>query len=124
MSQNFYIILHLTALTALVFSLGALWGLYAHENYNKKIKRLLLAVHGIAMFFIFFAGFGLIAKTNINWPWPLWIYKKLLIWLVLGVMPLLLKRSGQNFPSSKKHFLSLLLTFAFVFTAVLFIQFK
>ena len=119
MSYNFYSILHFTSLTALSLILGALWGLYTQENFNKKIKTILLALHGITMFLIFLAGFGLIAKIKLDWPWPFWIYFKLIIWLALGFMPLIIKKSGQKFHSSKKHFLSLFLTFAILFTAIL-----
>lgn len=109
---------------ALSLTLGALWGLYAHENYNKQLKSLLLAVHGILMFLIFLAGFGLIAKINLSWPWPFWIYVKLAIWLFLGFWPVVIQKSGQTFHSSKKHFLSLLTAFLLVFIAVLFIKLK
>ena len=124
MSYNFYSILHFTSLTALSLTLGALWGLYTHENYNKKIKTLLLAFHGIIMFLIFLAGFGLIAKIKLSWPWPSWIYAKLIIWLFLGAMPFFIKKSGQKFHSSKKHFLSLLLSFALAFTAILLVKLR
>ena len=124
MSYNFYNILHLISLMALVLSLGALWGLYTYENHNKKFKKLLLICHGIAMFLIFLAGFGLIAKIKLASPWPFWIYAKLIIWLFLGAMPFFIKKSGQKFHSSKKHFLSLLLSFALVFIAILFVKLK
>ena len=124
MSYNFYSILHFTSLTALCLILGALWGLYNHENYNTKNRTLLLALHGVIMFFIFLAGFGLIAKIKISWPWPFWIYAKLIVWLFLGVMPFFIKKSGRKFHSSKKHFLSLLLPFALIFIAILFVKLK
>ncbi|MDE0092692.1 MAG: hypothetical protein OXN83_05365 [Oligoflexia bacterium] len=121
MSYNFYSILHLTSLIALSFTLGALWGLYTHKHYNKKIRTLLLALHGVIMFLIFLAGFGLIAKIKLSWPWPFWIYTKLIIWLCLGAMPFFIKKSGQ-LKSPKKHFLTLLLSFTLIFLAVLFVK--
>ena len=124
MNYNFYSILHFSSLMALSLTLGALWGLYSQENYNKKIKTLLLALHGIIIFLIFLAGFGLIAKIKLSWPWPFWIYIKLIMWLFLGAMPFVIKKSGQKFQSSKKHLLSLLLSFALVFTALLFVKLK
>ena len=124
MSYNFYSILHFTSLTALSLILGALWGLYSHENYNQKIRSLLLAFHGVIMFLIFLAGFGLIAKIKIAWPWPFWIYVKLIMWLLLGAMPFFIKKSGQKFHSSKKHFLSLLISLTLLFIAILFVKLK
>ena len=124
MSYNFYSILHFSSITALSLILGALWGLYLYEDYNKKARSLLLVFHGILMFLIFLAGFGLIAKIKLAWPWPLWIYVKLILWLFLAVMPFVLKKSGQKFHSSSKHFLSLALSFIFIFMAILFIKLK
>ena len=122
MSYNFYSILHFSSITALSLILGALWGLYFYKDYNKKIRSLLLALHGVVMFLIFLAGFGLIAKIKMAWPWPFWIYVKLIIWLFLGALPFILKKSGQKFHSSAKHFLSLALSFIFIFIAILFVK--
>ena len=124
MSYNFYNILHLSSLMALVLILGALWGLYTHENYNKKMRKLLLALHGLFMFLIFLAGFGLIAKIKLASPWPFWIYIKIMIWVFLGAMPFVIKKSAQKFQNSKKHFLSLLFCFALIFIALLFVKLK
>ena len=123
MSYNFYSILHFTSLIALSLTLGALWGLYTHKSYNEKIRTFLLSLHGLIMFLIFLAGFGLIAKIKLDWPWPVWIYFKLIIWLFLGAMPFIIKKSSQKLHSSKK-LLSLLLTFTLVFIAILFVKLK
>ncbi|MCY4321291.1 MAG: hypothetical protein OXC37_02655 [Bdellovibrionaceae bacterium] len=124
MSYNFYSILHFSSITALSLILGALWTLYIYKDYNKKTRRLLLSFHGITMFLIFLAGFGLIAKLKIAWPWPFWIYAKLILWLFLAITPIFLKKSGQKFRSSSRHFLSLALIFILIFLAILFVKFK
>ena len=108
---------------ALSLTLGALWGLYTHENYNKKIRTFLLAFHGLIMFLILLAGFGLIAKIKLNGAWPAWIYFKIIIWLFLGAMPFIIKKLSQKLQASHK-FLSLLLTFIFIFVAILFVKLK
>ena len=123
MSYNFYNILHITSILALSLTLGALWGLYTHENHSEKIRAFLLALHGLIMFLIFLAGFGLIAKIKLDWPWPAWIYFKLIIWLFLGAMPFIIKKSSQKFHSYQK-LLSLLLTFILIFIAILFVKLK
>ena len=93
MSYTFYKILHLTSLFVACLSLGGLWLFYRGEwSGGKKAGRFLLNLHGISLFVAFVAGFGLIAKLQIASPWPLWIYMKLLLWLVLGAAPFFLRR--------------------------------
>lgn len=129
MSYTFYSSLHLISLLSLALILGALWGLYTHPNYNPKIRSLLLSLHGGLMFFILLAGFGLMAKIKVEFPWPLWIYIKLLVWFVLGAFPFLLKKTGQKFSSESKahklyHKLSLALLFCLLLIAVLSLKLK
>ena len=125
MSYTFYSSFHLISLLSLTLILGSLWGLYTHPNYNPKIRSLLLSLHGLIMFFILLAGFGLIAKIQLDFPWPLWIYLKLIIWFALGASPFLIKKSGQKI-SSKPHYhkLSLALIFCFLLIAVLSVKLK
>ena len=124
MSPLFYSILHLSSLLALGIVLGALWGIYTHKDRPIKIRSLLLTLHGLIMFFILLAGFALIAKTDLSFPWPFWIYVKLLIWLLLGLAPLFIKKSGDIFLSSRKHFFVLFLFFSLMVLAVLLVRLK
>ena len=125
MSASFYSSLHLISLLSLALVLGSLWGLYTHSDYNPKIRSLLLSLHGIIMFFILLAGFGLIAKLQVSFPWPFWIYIKLLIWFLLGAFPFLIKKSGQKMVSTPKyHYLSFILLFCFILIAVLAVKLK
>ncbi len=110
MSYSFYNILHLGSLFALCLVLGALWGLYTTPSPDKKLRSLLLGLHGLLMFFIFLAGFGLIAKIKVPFPWPFWIYIKLAIWLLLGASPFLIKRAKQS-TYQKFHLLTLFILF-------------
>ena len=122
MSYNFYGILHLGSLFALSLILGGLWGLYAKPSPDKKLRSLLLGFHGLIMFFIFLAGFGLMAKIKLPFPWPFWIYGKLAIWLLLGAMPFFIKKASQRLRDSKLYFFVLLFPFALLFTALLFVH--
>ena len=92
MSYIFYKSLHLGALFLLFFSLGGLWLFYFRE-VGDGFKRQLLILHGISWFVVIFAGFGLIARLGIAFPWPLWIYIKLFIGILLGLAPLLFRKA-------------------------------
>ena len=47
-------------------------------------------LHGIGLLVILVAGFGMIAK--LHYGFPLWVILKLVIWLVLGALPVLVKK--------------------------------
>ena len=125
MSYTFYSFLHLISLLGLGLILGALWGLYTNENYNRKIRSILLSLHGLVMFFILLAGFGLIAKIKLDFPWPLWIYVKLALWFILGALPFLIKKSGKRFSSSPNLYGAVLLFVFLLFViGVFFVKLK
>ena len=107
MSYSFYKILHLISLFVACLSLGGLWFFYATE-WNSKIKgrKLLLNIHGISLFIVFVAGFGLIAKLQIPSPWPFWLYMKLLFWLFLGAAPFFLRRGISEPHKNRKALLA------------------
>ena len=100
MSYAVYKSLHLGSLFLLFFSLGGLWLLYSVERVGAGFKKPLFILHGISWFVVVVAGFGLIARLGTAFPWPLWIYIKLLIGILLGFAPLLfqktIKKSGQK----------------------------
>jgi len=56
------------------------------------------------MFLILLAGFGMLARLGISGSWPLWIWIKIGIWLLLGALPVLLRRSDK--PSSALLYLA------------------
>ena len=99
MSYIFYKSLHLGSLFLLFFSLGGLW-LFYFRKMGSVFKRQLLILHGISWFLVIIAGFGLIARSGIAFPWPLWIYIKLFIGVLFGLAPLLfrkvIKGTGQK----------------------------
>ena len=121
MSYNFYSLFHLGSILALSLLLGGLWGLSASPSINKKLKSFLLGGHGLLMFFIFFAGFGLIAKIQLDFPWPLWIYGKMIIWLLLALSPFFIRKASQK---SQLSYLTLLFIFVLMFSALLIVRLK
>ncbi|MEE2657395.1 MAG: hypothetical protein VX733_02750 [Candidatus Latescibacterota bacterium] len=92
MSLLFYLWLHLAGVGLVLIALGGLARLPDHSGKGLEIA------HGVGMLIAFVSGFGLIAKSGIEWPWPGWIYGKLLIWLVLGASSTVLKKLPQLSP--------------------------
>ena len=79
-----YKLLHLAGVMAVFMGLGI--SLLPETAFRKQGGLL----HGIGLLVILVAGFGLIAK--LKYGFPLWVILKLVIWLALGVLPVLGKK--------------------------------
>ena len=88
LTEDTYRVLHVTGLMMLFFGLGAI----LLAKGGERAPRGAMALHGIGLIVILVAGFGLVAKRGYTWPWPWWLFGKLGIWLLLGAMPVLVKR--------------------------------
>lgn len=84
MSLQVYHLLHLIGLILVFVGFG---GLLSSEGAKKAMKW-----HGIGLVISFVSGFGMLAKLGISWPWPVWVWIKFALWLVLGFLPVLAKR--------------------------------
>ena len=90
MPHSFYLLMHMSGLVLLTLSLG---GLLMHRQMGAGDRpRILSVFHGVGLLLILVAGFGMLARLGINWPWPGWMYVKLVLFLVLGGFPALTKR--------------------------------
>jgi hypothetical protein len=93
MSYEFYKVLHLLGMFLLFLSLGGI-SLFTINGGTKltNLWRAKVAItHGIATLLVLVGGFGLLA-TKYPSPWPMWVYPKILIWLVFaGVLALAYK---------------------------------
>ena len=58
---------------------------------EQKVRKLVLAGHGIGLFVILFAGFGLLAKIG-AWV-DTWVLGKLVIWFLLGAAPFVIRKA-------------------------------
>lgn len=99
MSYEFYKVVHLFGILLLFASLGgaamlALRGGSAEQT--APLRKLLGATHGVALLVIFVAGFGLMARLGMmSSAWPLWIYVKVGVWVVLGGSIALVRRRPE-----------------------------
>lgn len=67
------------------FSLG---GVVMHVinggSRDYSFRKVASIVHGIGMVLVLVAGFGMLARLNIHWPWPGWVFAKVILWLIFG----------------------------------------
>ena len=89
MSYETYKIIHFFSIIALFLSIGALMT----YSGNKKQKKWIMSLHGLATLSLLVSGFGLIARLKMS-SFPLWLNLKLCIWLILSVLiPVLVSRN-------------------------------
>lgn len=87
-----YKTIHFLGIFLLATSLSALWGFSAAGG---RPQRWLGACHGTGLALALLGGFGMLARLNIHWPWPSWIWGKFLIWIFLGGAIALAKRQPK-----------------------------
>ncbi|MGZ3691467.1 MAG: hypothetical protein ACXVAX_08185 [Pseudobdellovibrio sp.] len=96
MSYEFYKMLHITGIVLLFSGLTALLTMKATgvplEGPSRKFAFL---SHGLGLFLILLAGFGMMARLGMMGAMPNWIYVKIAIWLYFGAAIALVKRKGQ-----------------------------
>ncbi len=61
-------------------------------------RKWVAITHGIGLLIVLVAGFGLLARLGISHggDWPIWVWMKLGIWLVLGAMTALIGRNPRH----------------------------
>lgn len=93
---EFYKVMHLLGLilafTGLVGVFMARW----NSAELKKSVRLTGAIaHGIGLLFLLISGFGLAARLGMFGALPGWVYAKLGIWLIVGLLMIFAKRKSD-----------------------------
>jgi len=83
MDYTTYKIIHLTGIAALAIGVG---GMMAGGNQRK----LFSIVQGIALLVMLVSGFGLLAKLKLGFPH--FAIAKTVLWVVIGAMPVVLRK--------------------------------
>jgi hypothetical protein len=83
MDYSTYKIIHLTGIAALALGVG---GMLAGGSHRKTFSIL----QGIGLLVMLVSGFGLLAKLHLGFPH--FAIAKTALWLVIGVMPVVLRR--------------------------------
>jgi hypothetical protein len=92
-SYHAYKFLHIAGVFLVLLSAG---GLIVGKNLavfsSSPWRKNLAIANGIGLFLILVAGFGLLARLGVHWPWPFWIVAKLFIWIGFGALAALINR--------------------------------
>lgn len=83
MDSTTYKIIHLVGISALALGIG---GMMANGS-NRKIFSIL---QGIGLLVMLVSGFGLLAKLHLGYPH--FAIVKTVLWLVIGVLPLIVRK--------------------------------
>lgn len=93
MSYTIYKWLHLSSLLIMLFTTGLLMSSALGQSFTEKVRKNLSKIHGLSIFFVLFAGFGLLARVSIEHPFSQgWFLFKLFAWLMFGMLPLFMKK--------------------------------
>lgn len=114
---EFYQFLHFVSLFALLMVFGAAWAsLSLPEAVMSSWRKRLAMIHGISLFVLFVAGFGMITRLRIPMAEaPLWVWLKIVAWVMLGLALPLIKRRKLN---GARLFAFVGFWFVFAFAAV------
>lgn len=98
MSYTFYKLLHLAAIVTLFTSIGSIFTIYfSQQNTQTAFKKWMSMLHGLSLLVLFVSGFGLLAKASLmDSGIPSWIWIKLSIWFVLGMLPVVFKKMTKK----------------------------
>lgn len=97
LNYEIYKLFHLFGIIMLFVSVGGvmLYALNGGTKTDNTWRKTAAITHGFGLVFILVAGFGLLARVGISWPWPGWVFVKLIIWLVLGGVTGLIYKLGR-----------------------------
>ncbi len=94
MSALVYKVLHFSGVLLAVTALGgATLRAAAGTRADAPGRKLTMASHGVALLVILISGFGMLAK--LGYGFPVWVWLKIVIWLVIGAAITLIRRLPQ-----------------------------
>lgn len=99
MSYTAYKIIHLIGIAGLALGLG---GMLA----GAASRRAFAILQGLSLLVMLVSGFGLLARLHLGFPHFAMV--KILLWVVLGVMPVILRRARASVPAGITIYLVLI----------------
>lgn len=82
MSYVFYKNIHYLGIFMMLVAYGSL---LSRLDGHSPMRRLAAMTHGLGAMISLIAGFGMLAKLGIHWPFPGWVVGKAVIWIALAV---------------------------------------
>ncbi len=96
MPYEFYKTLHIFGLLLTFSGLAGLISLSLNKSAITPTTRKFLAIiHGVGLLILIVAGFGLAARLKLMGTFPLWIWLKVAIWILIGGISAVIKRKPQ-----------------------------
>lgn len=98
LAYEVYKIAHLVGIFMIMISLGGVtaYAINGGDKASNTFRQGLGITHGIGLAIVLVAGFGLLARLHISWPWPGWVFVKLIIWLIFGALSAVAYRMGNK----------------------------
>ncbi len=90
MPYETYKLLHVVGLLLLFLGVGGL--LLGAGSGGDRAPRSSAILHAAGLLVMLVAGFGMMARLGVQWPWPGWLIAKLGVWLTIGALPVLVRR--------------------------------
>lgn len=96
MSYEVYKITHLIGIFMVMIALGGVttYAINGGDKSSNRFRKALGITHGVGLVLALVAGFGLLARLQIGWPG--WVFGKLIIWVILGVLSAVAYRLGTR----------------------------
>ena len=98
MDMSIYRILHIIGILLLFQSLGAYLfnAMTDRASGDKSALKMVTRLHGLGLLLIAISGFGMLAKLQLFWPLPGWIWIMLIVWVLSGVSVFLVKKNPAS----------------------------
>lgn len=85
MSLLTYKMLHILGLAYLLAALGAItFHAAGGGNRDAPGRKMAGRLHGVSLVVMLVSGFGMLARLGVSGGFPLWVWGKLVLWLVMG----------------------------------------
>ena len=94
LALSFYKVLHLFGIMLMLSALGA--AIAGAGEASPRLKKLAGIAHGVALLIVLVGGFGMLARLGMGSGWPLWVWLKLVIWLIFGAATVFVRKAGEK----------------------------
>jgi hypothetical protein len=91
-SLHAYKVIHLLGVFLLFAGLGGYCALAIAGQGSAMARKVSAMAHGGALALVLVAGFGQLAHLGLFASWPLWVWLKLAIWILLGGVVVAIRR--------------------------------
>ncbi len=86
MALLIYKIIHLTGIAMTLMALGGamVYTIAGGRKADLRWRKPVAITHGVGLFLALLGGFGMLARMGIHWPWPGYIFVKVVVWVLFG----------------------------------------